>query len=331
MILTPLLKTKNLGTQFWNDSCDPKELTEAVRAGATGATSNPVIVHTVAKTHQKELIHVLKKMIGENPRATEDDIAWDLINHLGRSAAQILESVGFLSMQVNPKYYRNADLMLEQGLKLSSLAPNIAIKAPCTEQGIIAFNKLSDQGVRVNATVSFSVAQAVAAGEVIKNGYVTIMVGRLDDHLQRIMTKENIQIDPKYLQWAGIAVFKKAYEIFRKRRFTATLLVAAYRHELHWSQLIGEKVLMTMPYSWWTKFNQSQTEVRKTIEEPVDPKIIESLLSKFPDFKRAYDEKGLSPKQFDSFGPTVHTLDQFLSGYQDLVTFVRRQMLDLNT
>ena len=50
-MMTPLQKTKEFGANFWNDSCDPKELTEAVHAGARGATSNPVIVHSVIKNH----------------------------------------------------------------------------------------------------------------------------------------------------------------------------------------------------------------------------------------------------------------------------------------
>jgi len=328
MSLTPLQKTKDLGTNFWNDSCDPEELSEAVKAGATGATSNPVIVHTVVKSHKAQLIPVLKNLIKEFPRATEDEIAWQLIGRLGVDAAALLNKTGDLSIQVNPKYYRNPDLMFEQGVELASIAPNIAIKAPCTKSGLETYKRLSDQGIRVNATVSFSVAQAVAAGEMIKDGYVTIMVGRLDDHLQRIAVKENIEISSEVMRWAGVAVFKKAHEIFKKRGFGATLLVAAYRHELHWSQLIGDKVLMTMPYIWWTKFNQSNTEVKKTISDPVDPKIIDLLISKFSDFRRAYDVNGLRPHEFETFGPTVHTLDQFLNGYQDLVVLVRSQMLE---
>jgi len=328
MSLTPLQKTKELGTNFWNDSCDIKELSEAVQAGATGATSNPVIVQAVVKNRQAELIPVLNNLIKEFPRATEDEISWKLIDYLGIKAAKILEAVkGDLSMQVNPKFYRDSQMMVEQGQTLSKLAPNIAIKAPCTREGLIAYKKLSDLNIRVNATVSFSVAQAVAASEVIKKGYVTIMVGRLDDHLQRVAIKEKIDIDPKILQWAGIAVFKKAYSIFKKRGFQSQLLVAAYRHELHWTELIGDNVLMTMPYAWWTKFNQSKTEIRKTIEEPVDPKILEALLETFPDFKKAYDLDGLKPDDFEKFGPTIHTLDQFLSGYQDLVGLVRKEML----
>lgn len=339
MSLTPLQKTKELGTDFWNDSCDFIELTEAVRAGATGATSNPVIVHTVVKNRSQELRPLLQKLIRYFPKATEDDLAWKLIDDLGIKAAKILEPVfeatkgkaGYLSMQVNPKYYRNSDLMVEQGLRLSKMAPNIAIKAPCTKEGLVAFKKLSDQGVRINATVSFSVPQAIAAAEVIKNGYVTIMVGRLEDHLQRVATIENLNVDPEVLKWSGVAVFKKAHEIFLKKGYPATLLAAAYRHERHWADLIGDKVLMTMPYAWWTKFNQSETEVKKTISDPVDPKIVDTLLKTFPDFKKAYEPAGLAPDDFVSFGPTIHTLNQFLTGYQDLVGFVRQEMLGLGS
>lgn len=327
-MITPLQKTKELGTNFWNDSCDPQELEEAIKAGATGATSNPVIVHSVVKNRQEELIPVLNNLIRDFPRYTEDEITWKLIDYLGIKAAKILEPVnGDLSMQVNPKFYRNSDLMVEQGLKLSKLAPNIAIKAPCTKEGLQAYKKLSEQNVRVNATVSFSVSQAVAAAEVIKKGYVTIMVGRLDDHLQRVAASKKIEIDPEILKWAGVAVFKKAYQEFKKRGFAAQLLAAAYRHELHWSELIGDNVLMTMPYAWWTKFNQSKTSIKKSIEEPVNPKILDTLLEKFPDFKRAYDVGSLKSDDFESFGPTIHTLDQFLAGYQDLVALVRKQML----
>ena len=39
----------------------------------------------------------------------------------------------------------------------------------------------------------------------------TIMVGRLDDWLKVLTEKGNITIDPGYLEWAGVAVFKKTY------------------------------------------------------------------------------------------------------------------------
>ena len=40
------------------------------------------------------------------------------------------------------------------------------------------------------------------------------------------------------------------------------------------------------------------------IDKPVRPEIVEELLKKFPDFRRAYNEEGLAVSEFDTFGPT---------------------------
>lgn len=52
------------------------------------------------------------------------------------------------------------------------------------------------------------------------------MVGRLDDWLKVTAEKENITLDPGYLEWAGVAVFKKTYEIFMERGYRIRLLSA---------------------------------------------------------------------------------------------------------
>lgn len=342
--MNPLRRTQELGTEFWNDSCSPRELAEAVALGAVGATSNPVIVSAVVKAEQAALFPVLDRLIADHREAAEDDIAWLLIEELGRRAAALLlpafersgGRAGFLSMQVNPKFHRDPDRMIEHGKRLAALAPNIAIKAPCTEAGLAALEGLTAAGIRINATVSFSVPQAIAAAEAVERGLkkrshathrpdITIMVGRLDDHLQRIQAKEGTAIEPGFLNWAGIIIFKKAWREFQERGFGSRLLVAAYRHHLHWSELIGPDVAQTIPYVWWKRFEASGLEPQRTIDRAVDPKITEALLRAFPDFARAYGELAVS--EFDAFGPTLHTLDQFLSGYQELITIVRARML----
>jgi transaldolase len=339
------------GADFWNDSCAPSELAEAVAAGAVGATSNPVIVFTAVKSDPATWMPVLDELIRDRPQATEDELAWALIEALGRRAAALLLPVyertagakGFLSMQVSPKLYRDPDRMREHGLALAVLAPNVAVKVPATAAGLAAAEELVAQGVNVNATVSFTLSQAMAAAEAFERGlerarrdgrdmarlhpYVTLMVGRLDDHLQRLMTKQGVAIDPGLLHWAGIAVFKKARTLFRARGFRGTLLAAAYRHHLHWSELIGPGVVLSMPYAWWKQFDASDIEVGPSLDRPLEPRIVQALQRKFEDFRRAYDEGGIAPEDFGSYGASVHTLQQFLGGYQDLVGLVRERML----
>lgn len=343
--------TTERGADFWNDSCAPNELAEAVAAGATGATSNPVIVYAAVKADPKTWMPVIDGLIAERTTATEDDIAWGLIESVGARASAVLDPTyertagrkGFLSMQVSPKLYRDAAGMAKHGRQLAGVARNVAIKVPSTAAGIAAGVELVQGGISVNATVSFTLSQVLATAEAFEKAldearqkgadrtrlhtYITLMAGRLDDHLQRVMAKEGVVIDPGLLHWAGIAVFKKARRIFKERGYRSTLLAAAYRHHLHWSQLIGEGVILTIPYAWWKQFDASDIAVTDTLDTPVNPATVQALYDNFGEFRAAYDEGAITADRFASYGASVHTLNQFLAGYQDLVGLVRDRML----
>ena len=155
----------------------------------------------------------------------------------------------------------------------------------------------------------------------------TIMVGRLDDWLKVIAEKQDITLEPGHLEWAGVAVFKKAYKIFLERGYRVRLLSAAFRNHMHWSELIGGDVVISPPYKWQVRFNASDVIVGARIEKAVDPAIVAELLRKFPDFRRAYNEDGLSLSEFDTYGPTIRTLRQFLEATHELAVRVRDLLL----
>lgn len=348
---TKMQLTSETRTEFWNDSCSIKELSEAVAQGAVGATSNPMIVYSVISQEKEIWKDTLLSIIKENPSDSEDNIAWKLIEVIGIKAAKVLEGVyqstngkkGRLSLQVNPMHFRSTEKMLEHAKHLSSLAPNIAIKAPCVSAGLDAIEEMTALGICVNVTVSFSVPQALIAAERIERGlvraqangidinkftpYVTIMVGRLDDQLKRAMARDKISIDPGYLEWAGVAAFKKAYQIFQERGYRSKLLSAAYRNHMHWSEFIGGDAVVSMPYEWWTRFNNSDVEVIPRMDIPVKSEIIDELYKKFHDFRISYDEDGMNESDFVHFGATIHTLNQFISGYQNLLSLIRESIL----
>lgn len=70
--------------------------------------------------------------------------------------------------------------MVEDGLRLSSLAPNIVVKLPVCEAGLAACRALADKGVRVNMTLVFSATQALLAADAGAR-YVSPFIGRFDD------------------------------------------------------------------------------------------------------------------------------------------------------
>ncbi len=350
-IKTKMQQTSETRTEFWNDSCSIRELTEAVAQGAVGATSNPMIVYNVISNEREIWKDTLQAIIKNYPDDSEDEITWRLIETIGMKAANVLDNVyrtykgtkGRLSLQVNPMHFRSTGKMTAHAKYLAALAPNMAIKVPCVGAGMDAIEELTAAGICVNVTVSFTVAQALAAAERIERGlnrakangidintftpYVTIMVGRLDDQLKRVMNSEKISIDPGYLEWAGVAAFKKAYQIFQQKGYRSKLLSAAYRNHMHWSEFIGGDVVVSMPYEWWNRFNNSEVEVIPRIHIPVREEIVDTLYGTFKDFRTAYDEDGMKESDFIHFGASIHTLNQFITGYQNLQTLIREAIL----
>jgi transaldolase len=338
-------------TDYWNDSCSIEELTYAIERGAVGATSNPQIVFGVLKKEMhlwRERIH---QIIRENPTWQEDRIAWKVIEEVAVKGAELLLPVferedckkGRLSLQTNPAFYRDADAIVQQAIHFDTLAPNIQVKAPVTQAGVAAIEEATYHGVNINATVCFSVPQALAVAEAVECGLkrreaegkdvskmspvCTIMVGRLDDWIKVLEKRDNILLTPGYADWAGIAAMKKAYAIYQERGYRTRLLAAAYRHHMHWSELIGGDIVMTITYDWQKLYNASDITVEERFSNPVPPGVVETLYEKFPDFRRAYDVDGMTPEEFDSFGPTVRTLRTFIGAYHDLIALIRDFML----
>jgi transaldolase len=338
-------------TEFWNDSCSTAELTDAISYGATGGTSNPTIVGQVLKKELETWKPKIIELVKDNPTVTEDLIAWKTIEMISVNAAKLLRPIydknkgrnGRLSIQTNTKFYRDPKAIVEQAVYFDSLYPNNNIKLPATKAGIEAVEELSYRGISVNATVSFTVPQAIAVAEAVERGMerrkrdgkdismmspvCTIMVGRLDDWLKVIAAKKNIVTNPGYLEWAGVAAAKKAYRLYKERGYRTRLLLAAYRNHFHWSQFIGGDMSMTITYDWQQKINGSDVEVKNRIADPVDPEIIAELSKKFPDFVKGCDEKGMKPEEFDNFGATRRTLLGFLGSYADLLAVIRDIMI----
>jgi transaldolase len=338
-------------TCLWNDSASIQELSYSIEHGAVGATCNPVIVVGVLKKEMSFWKDRIRALIDATPPATEGEISWQLVREVSVKAAALLKPVfdahrgrnGRLSIQTDPRFYRDSQAILSQAEEFSQLAPNMIVKIPVTRAGIPAIEEATYRGVSINATVCFTLPQCIAVAEAVERGLrrreregkdissmgpvCTIMVGRLDDWLKVIAEKENLTVDPGYLEWAGVAVFKKTYQIFRERGYRIRLLSAAFRNHMHWSELIGGDIVISPPYAWQVRFNASDIQVRSRIDQPVDPHIVDELSRKFVDFRRASSEGGLSSDEFDSFAPTRRTLRQFIAACHDLDGIVRDAML----
>ncbi len=339
--------TLTTATCLWNDSASIEELTYSISHGAVGATCNPSIAVAILKHELTTWKPRILELAAADPTLTEDALSWRIVEEISANAARLLLPIferetgrnGRLSIQTDPRNYRNSDAMLAQAIRFSQLAPNMIVKIAATHAGIPAIEEATYRGISINATVSFTLPQAIAVAEAVERGLkrreaegldistmgpiCTIMVGRLDDWLKVLHDKQNLSVDPGYLEWAGVAVFKKAYKIYRERGYRLRLLSAAFRNHMHWSEFIGGNVVISPPCAWQKRYNESDIEVVPRIDSPVDPRIVDTLLNKFPDFERAYMEDGMTTDEFDAFGATRRTLRQFISAVAEMNAIVR--------
>lgn len=344
-------------TQFWNDSCAICEIKPAIENGAVGATTNPVIVGNVLKLEMDLWKDRIVELVKTMPEATEDDIAWKLNEEMAKKGAEYFMPIfekakgqyGRLSIQTNAKNYRNAEAMWKQAVHFNDDLgiPNIQVKMPVTAAGVKAVEESTYRGVSVNATVSFCVPQVLAVAEAVERGLkrreaegkdtskmspiCTMMIGRMDDYIKAVWKKEGVACDPGIMEWAGVACFKRAYQIYKEKGYRTRLLTAAYRNIMHWSEFTGGEVSMTITADWQEIINKSGIKPDpKAMERPVDPKIIDQLKKYFPEFVRGYEPDGMKPEEFELYGATKRTLNQFLAGYGSLLETIRGFMVPLN-
>jgi transaldolase len=347
MTASPLLRTAtDFPTDYWNDSCNEAELRYAIENGAVGATTNPTIVGAVMKQEYAIWAPRVRQIAAEHPDWTDQQVTWQIIEEMAIRGWGMLEPIyqqhhgqkGRLSIQTDPTLNRSAARMLEQARHFDTLAPNVQIKFPATAAGLEAIEQATYEGLNINATVSFTVAQALAVGAAVDRALArreaeghdtswmsptcTIMIGRTDDWVKKACERDGITIHPGAADWAGIAVFKRAAAIFEERGYRARLLAAAYRHHLHWSELIGGDISMTIPANWQRLFNASAVEVKDRWHDPVPAAYVEELQARVPEFVKAYEPDALSVPEFDTYGATMRTLRAFVSSYWELVATI---------
>jgi transaldolase len=233
---SPLRTLIDSGTKLWLDSVDP-ELVKANRAiGATGATSNPIIVGDLIKTGRFD------ERIGELFEQGHDDqtIAWAMTDHLVQRAQQVFAPVweqtrgndGYVSFELDPlledaqsapPHDQRVAKYIELGKQWSKGHTNRMIKVPATDAGLDALEELVAAGITVNVTLVFSERQYQIARDNVWRGaqrlesrgafksVYSIFVSRLD-----VYTEKHVpDLSPQAQGMVGIVNAKRIWRMNR--------------------------------------------------------------------------------------------------------------------
>ena len=221
---------KNINFSLWCDFIErdflEEEFQDLLKSNTIhGATSNPAIFEQSITT-SGAYIQQIEMLQANSAKKIYEELA---ITDIKR-AAQIMHSLheenendGFISIEVDPSLCDDADATIEEGVRLYNdiSYDNVMIKVPATPSGYIAMKELTSKGINVNATLIFSVDQAIQCTKALNEGIelsnqnakavVSVFVSRFD----RLLDEKLISLDIKPSQ-TGILNAVKCYHEIQK-------------------------------------------------------------------------------------------------------------------
>lgn len=286
-----------------------------------------------------------------------NDLLWSLYGEVSNQGAAMLEPIylasggrfGHICGQVDPRQLTDREAMVQQAQRLHSLRPNLMIKMPATKEGIEGIHILSRQGISTTATLCFSVSQIVSVAEAAQAGFAearadgrdlrgcrccaALMMGRMEGapEFAEQASERGLELTDADLRWAGIAVARRAYRIYRQRGYEARLLCASMRlgpvvngetRIFHLEQLAAGEMVLTIFPNILASFLElyAERELAPRIEEPVPAVVLDKLL-RIPYFAQAYGEDAISPDEYinlpgvqitgGSFAQAMQTIDDY--------------------
>ena len=230
---TPLQSLIDSGTKLWLDSVDP-ELVRINRAlGATGATSNPIIVSDLIQSGRFD--RQLSEFIEDG--SSDEQIAWRLTDLLIRQAQEVFRPVhestrgddGYVSFELDPlledptndmPHAERVRRYVALGKQWSQGHRNRMIKVPATPAGLDSLEELAAAGVTLNVTLIFTPRQYRQAREAVWKGaqrratldgfksVYSIFVSRMDVYTAKHVPGLSAQAQGT----VGIAIAKRAWK-----------------------------------------------------------------------------------------------------------------------
>ena len=317
---------------WWNDSADFAELDAALVSGATGVTTNPVLV---CKTLYDNPEFWKPYLADFDTSLRGSERVEELIRRVTIAVAEKLMPIhragkgGYVCAQVDPTKAADRDAMLKMARRLHEWAPNIAVKLPVTAAGLDVLQQCAAEGITVTATVSFTTPQAVAIGDRYQKGlqqcreagrtpgdcFAVVMVGRIDDYIRDVVRDNGLDhvLESDIIQ-CGSAIMKRSLAIFAERGYEAILMPAGMRGAYHVTDLCGSAITMSIHPKIQKLLTPIEQPFAETYVKGVDEEAIARLMT-VKEFVRAYEPDGMTDKEFIGFGVVQKTLAQFIENW----------------
>jgi transaldolase len=137
------------------------------------------------------------------------------------------------------------------------------------------------------------------------------------------MKREGIDIQPEVLAQAGCAVARKQFRLMQEQGYPGIMLGGGARGIHHFTEMVGGAVHVTINWSTAKELLDANPPVVSRMDADVRRTVIDELCAKFPDFRKAWLDKGLRTEEFKDFSPLQYFRHMFIKGWDTLVQTIK--------
>lgn len=333
--------------------------------GFRGVTTNPPLSLQAVQANPDFWTAEIQRIASTTTKPDVETVYWTLYLDIVRRGAEMIRAVydksngkyGFLSGQVDPRFVTDKARMLEQGLQLAAIGPNVMVKIPGSKEGYEVIAELTARGISTNNTTSFTVPQYVACMKAVSRGLakakasgvdlsrwrsvITHMSARLGNigDLKAQAEARGIALSPEEILHGEMAVMKRAYRLGKEEGHPSKMLQCSMRvidggpgkaaSSWHISQIAGGDFVYTCPPGYIEQLMQAEDRLpefdRNAINEDAPQAAIDKLM-RIPYFRQAYEIDGMAPEEFSTFGAFAATATEFAAATRKTVDFVARAL-----
>ncbi len=375
------LRAGNLDTELWWDSSPsllPGWLAQLPGQGAAGgtpfhdtryplqslvggATTNPRLVADCIQAQPDRWQAEAHRLIDEMPYAPLQSIYWRLYKSVLGDGAAVLRPLweasdgryGWVSAQVDPRDFHDSQRMVQQGVELSALGPNVMVKVPGSAAGYDAIEQLVTSGISVNGTFSYTLSQLRACLGAIESGLrrrrseparwrsvFTFMIGRFGsqgDLVDQAHTR-GMDLAANDIRWAEIAMFRKMLATIDEAGVPVKLLLSSIKADpgtdddrpvcWHLEKTAGTPVVYTLTPTLLRSLMAGRYELAgldraEAAQEPVPAGVLSRLMA-LPYFTNAYAPDGLDASAFHQQGAFIATAAEACASVRRMHDFIAR-------
>lgn len=320
------------GLRMWVNNPTLDEARKSIADGAVACTTNPTYP---AKTIEREHEYACQvidevKAAGGAKRDVANRVMAAMVKRIADEFLSLYQAnpgvEGFVSIQPNPFEDTDAEKIVADSLFFCSIAENIIPKIPATKAGLMAVERLLEKNIPVLVTEVMSIAQAVYAWNLYEKVaertgntppyFVTHITGIFDEYLAKYASSVSAIVDERNLDYAGTIVAQKQYREFLDHKYAGRILGGGARNARHFLNMAGMEMDVTINWSMAEQIRDNYQESDLEIKVDSSEETTKNLLLNLPDFRRAYDQHGLSLDEFEDYGPVQRFRNAFLQGWK---------------